>query len=226
MNSSRFLRFDVTDVMEKSLDETGRPRRILGGFAAGTTKDFQEEQFLLKGMNFDYLNSPQGKVNWDHDPRLVIGRPLFVGMVDGKGLYVKGLLSEKQDYPNPNHPDAARALDQAEWAWDQAQRHKNDPVGNPPLAWSVEGGKVNQNGVLVKSIVTAVALTDQAVNPHDCTVTALAKSLRQAEAVDVVEKAGFPIDEIVDGQSYMKFFKSIGFSADQSLRLFNTIRSL
>jgi len=47
------LRFDATDILEKSIG--GRQRRILGGYAAGTTKDFQDEQFLMKGMDFRYL---------------------------------------------------------------------------------------------------------------------------------------------------------------------------
>lgn len=228
--NEQYLRFEVTDVMEKSIDNSDRPRRILGGFAAGTTRDFQDEQFLLKGMNFAYLNSPQGRVNWDHNPRLIIGRPMRVGMVQDKGLYVKGILSEKSDFPNPSHRDTIAALDQAEWAWDQAQRHKADPEGNAPLAWSVEGGKVNQKGILVKSIVTDVALTDRAVNPIDCTVSAMAKSLRSAleveTAVNFITNNGFPIDKIVDGKSFMKFCKSIGLPADQSLKLFKIVRGL
>ena len=96
MSDSHILLFEATDVMEKAIG--GRQRRILGGYAAGTTKDFQDEQFLMKGMDFSYLGSKQGKVNWDHNQRLIIGKPMQVGMAE-KGLYVKGMLSEKSDYP-------------------------------------------------------------------------------------------------------------------------------
>ncbi len=225
----QYLRFEVTDVLEKSLDDSGRPRRILGGYAAGTTRDFQDEQFLLKGMNFGYLTSGQGKINWDHNPRLVIGRPLYAGMNEAKGLYVKGVLAETKDYPNPSHPDVQAALEQSEFAWDQARRHKADPVAVPPLAWSVEGGKVNQNGFLVKSIITAVALTDQAVNPHDCTVQAMAKSLRVSETADravrIMQASEFPIEDVEDGKSLVKFFKSHGYSARQAQNFYTSVRS-
>lgn len=232
--SNPFLRFDILEVMEKAVD--GRQRRILGGYAAGTTKDFQDENFLMKGMDFSYLASNQGRINWDHNPNLIIGRPLQSGMTE-KGLYVKGMLSEKQDYPNPAHPDTITALDRAEWAWDQAQRHKADPASNAPLAWSVEGKKMNKGGVIVKSLVTDVALTDKAVNPHDCTVSAMAKSLREQveEAVSetIAAQSGLSPEEvnillgnIKSGESFMKFCKSIGLMTDQSLKLYYNTRGI
>lgn len=218
------LRFDASDVLEKSIG--GRQRRILGGLAAGTTKDFQDEQFLMKGMDFSYLNSSQGKINWDHNPRLIIGRPLQVGMTE-KGLYVKGMLSEKSDYPNPTHPDTLAALDQSEWAWDHALRHRADPEAVVPLAWSVEGKKMNKGGMIVKSVVTDVALTDKAVNPKDCTVSAMAKSLRDnSEIINLAIKNGFPIESIVDHETYIKFCKCIGLSVDQSVKFYHITRGL
>ena len=234
MTDTHILLFEATDVMEKAIG--GRQRRILGGYAAGTTKDFQDEQFLMKGMDFSYLASNQGRINWDHNPNLIIGRPLQSGMTE-KGLYVKGMLSEKQDYPNPSHPDTMTALDRAEWAWDQAMRHRADPQSNAPLAWSVEGKKMNKGGVIVKSLVTDVALTDKAVNPHDCTVSAMAKSLKEqleAETVSEVamqsglspEEISFMIVDIKDGESFMKFGKSIGLTVDQSLKLFKNTRGI
>ena len=228
------LRFDATDILEKSID--GRQRRILGGYAAGTTVDFQDENFLMKGMDFRYLSSPQGKVNWDHNSRLIIGKPLQVGMTE-KGLYVKGMLSEKSDYPHATHPDVIAAMDQAEWAWDHALRHRSDPNTVIPLAWSVEGKKMNQGGTIVKSIVTDVALTDKAVNPNDCTVTAMAKSLRaqikEESVINVVAQSGLSYEEINEeigkiknGESFMQFCKSIGLSADQSMNFYNNVRGI
>ena len=222
--------------MEKSIEPGGRKRRILGGYAAGTGKDFQDEQFLMKGMNFDYLNSKQGKINWDHDSDIIIGRPIQAGMFE-KGLYVKGVLAEKADYPNPTHPNTIKALDRAEWAWDYAMRNQADPEGNPPLAWSVEGGKANQGNMIVKSIVTDVALTAKAVNPNDCTVAALAKSFREQIKVATIEEvatiSGIPtgelneeIGKITNGEAFMKFCKSIGFSVDQSQNFYNNVRGL
>ena len=116
------LLFDASEVLEKSLN--GRSRRILGGYATGATRDYQGEKVIQNGVDFSYLSSNQGRVNWDHTP-LIIGKPLAAGMLE-KGLYVKGMLSEKSDHPNPNHPDTIAALDRAEWAWDYAQRHKAD----------------------------------------------------------------------------------------------------
>ena len=227
-NDNHTLIFYATDVLEKSIDGFARKRRILGGYAAGTTKDFQDEKFLMKGMDFRYLNSPQGKVNWDHNPRLIIGKPLQVGMLE-KGLYVKGMLSEKSDYPHATHPDVIAAMDMAEWAWDHALRHKADPAAVIPLAWSVEGKKMNQGGMIVKSIVTDVALTDKAVNPNDCTVSAMAKSLRNSNAevvAEVIERNGFPINKIDSHEMFIKFCKSIGLSVDESINFFNIVRSL
>jgi len=232
--TDQFLRFDISEVMEKAIE--GRQRRLLGGYAAGTTPDFQDEQFLMKGMDFGYLASNQGRVNWDHNPRLIIGRPVQSGMF-AKGLYVKGMLSEKQDYPNPSHPDTIAALDQAEWAWDQAMRHKADPQSNAPLAWSVEGKKMNKGGVIVKSLVTDVALTDKAVNPHDCTVSAMAKSMREqieteaTEAVTVLsglsaEEISHEMGKIKDHETMLKFGKSIGLSVDQTVNFYHIIRGL
>ena len=231
MNDAYIL---VSEAMEKSLEPGGRKRRILGGYAAGTGKDFQDEQFLMKGMNWDYLNSNQGKINWDHDSDIIIGRPIQCGMFE-KGLYVKGMLSEKADYPNPTHPNTVKALDRAEWAWDYAMRNQADPDANPPLAWSVEGGKANQGSMIVKSIVTDVALTDKAVNPNDCTVSALAKSFRENTKVATMENvatlSGIPFEELdeeifktTNVESFMKLCKSIGFSVDQSVNLYNNVR--
>ncbi len=228
------LRFDIVDVMEKAIG--GKQRRLLGGYAAGTTKDFQDETFLMKGMDFSYLQGPQGRINWDHNGNLIIGRPVQSGMFD-KGLYVKGMLSEKDDYSDMRHPDTIAALDRAEWAWDHAMRYKADPQSNAPLGWSVEGKKMNQGGTIVKSIVTDVALTDKAVNPHDCTVSAMAKSFREqikSEAINEVvpvsglspEEISFMIAKIQDGESFMKFGKSIGLTVDQSKKLFLNTRGI
>lgn len=229
-----FLRFDILEVMEKAID--GRQRRLLGGYAAGTTKDFQDEQFLMKGMDFSYLAGPQGRINWDHNTQLVIGRPVQSGMFE-KGLYVKGMLSEKSDYSDLRHPDTIAALDRAEWAWDHAMRYSKDPQSNAPLAWSVEGKKMNKGGVIVKSLVTDVALTDKAVNPYDCTVSAMAKSFRDqikskaTEAVTVqsgltVEEIGYEMNKIKDHESMLSFGKSIGLSVDQTINYYHIIRGL
>ena len=228
------LRFDIVEVMEKAIG--GRQRRLLGGYAAGTTPDFQDETFLMKGMDFSYLASPQGRVNWDHNTQLILGRPIQSGMFK-KGLYVKGMLSEKDDYPDVSHPDTIAALDRAEWAWDHAMRFKADPESNAPLAWSVEGKKMNKGGVIVKSLITDVALTDKAVNPHDCTVSAMAKSLReqlQTETTEMIavqsglspEEINNLINDIKDGDSLINFFKSIGLSADQSKIFYKNVRSI
>lgn len=230
-----FLRFDISEVMEKSVG--GRQRRLLGGYAAGTTRDFQDEQFLMKGMDFAYLASPQGRINWDHMMQLIIGRPVQSGMVE-KGLYVKGMLSEKSDYPDMRHPDTIAALDKAEWAWDHAKRYRADSDSNAPLAWSVEGKKImNKTGIIVKSIVTDVALTDKAVNPNDCTVSIMAKSFRDqikseaTEAVTVqsgltVEEIGYEMNKIKDHESMLSFGKSIGLSVDQTINYYHIIRGL
>jgi hypothetical protein len=235
MSNDLELRFEATDILEKSIG--GKTRRILGGYAAGTTRDFQDEKFLMKGMNFDYLNSPQGKINWDHQQRLIIGRPLEKGIaMTGNGLYVKGMLSERSDFVG-SHKDVIEAMDIADWAWDHALRHKADPEGVIPLAWSVEGKKMNRGNMIVKSIVTDVALTDKAVNPNDCTVSAMAKSLREeikTEEIDNVSViSGLTIDEIEenlkkikDGESFIIFCKSIGLPAEQSFKFFNIMRGL
>ena len=230
----QFLRFDISEVMEKAID--GKQRRLLGGYAAGTTPDFQDEKFLMKGMDFSYLASPQGRINWDHNGQLIIGRPVQSGMFE-KGLYVKGMLSEKDDYPDVRHPDTIAALDRAEWAWDHAMRYYKDPQSNAPLAWSVEGKKMNKGGVIVKSLVTDVALTDKAVNPHDCTVSAMAKSFREqleSETVSEVallsglspEEISFLIGNVKNGESFMKFGKSIGLTVGQSLKLYKNTRGI
>ena len=223
------LNFWITDAEEEVLEKGMGSLRMLGGYAAGTTRDFQDEKMILKGMNFDYLSSNQGVINWDHNPRLIIGRPTHVGMLK-KGLYVKGALSQKSDYPNPNHPDTQKALEQAEFAWDHAMRHKSNPSTVPPLAWSIEGRKVaTRDGNIHKSMATAVALTDKAINPHDCTVSALAKSLGEAEKKETTElliQKGFDPNDITNHRNYMLFCKSIGFSAEQSETLYDRIRSL
>jgi hypothetical protein len=187
-------------------------------------------------MDFSYLASPQGRINWDHDNQLILGRPVQSGMFE-KGLYVKGMLSEKDDYPDVRHPNTIAALDKAEWAWDHALRHKADPHSNAPLAWSVEGKKMNQGGVIVKSLITDVALTDKAVNPHDCTVSAMAKSLREqikAKVSETIvtqsglspEEVNYLLGNIKDGESFMKFSKSIGLTVGQSLKLFKNTRGI
>ncbi len=233
MEDQQILIFDASEVLEKSMG--GKPRRILGGYAAGTTRDFQNEKVIMDGVDFSYLSSNQGRINWDHSP-LIIGKPLAVGMLE-KGLYAKGILSEKSDYPDPKHPGTLEALDKAEWAWDYAQRHKSNPEANPPLAWSVQGKKMNMGMDIVKSIVTEIALTDKAVNPADCTVTAMAKSLTEATKIEsinsVVALSGIPFEEIddlinkiKDGDSLIKFCKSIGLSADQSINFFNNVTGI
>lgn len=232
MSSNILLNFWITDIGDQELEKSmGGTPRILGGYAAGTTKDFQDEQMVMKGMDFNYLKSNQGVINWDHQKRMIIGKPIpnYVGMVEGKGLYVKGILSQKSDYPNPNHPDTQKALEQAEWAWDHAMRYKSNPNSVPPLAWSIEGKMVKKGNMIYKSMATAVALTDKAINPHDCTVTALAKSFMEQEkeeSVDILVSKGFDPNDITNHRKYQLFCKSIGFSVDQSEILFKKIRSL
>lgn len=225
------LNFWISEAVEEPLEKgmPGSPMRMLGGYAAGTTKDFQDEQMVLDGMNFDYLTSNQGIINWDHDPRLIIGKPSHVGMITGKGLYVKGILSQKSDYPNPSHPDTKKAIEQAEFAWDHAMRHKSNPNVVPPLAWSIQGKMVKKGNMIYKSMATAVALTNQAVNPHDCTVQALAKSFRETETEETTNfltQNNFDPNDITDHRKYQLFCKSIGLSVDQSEILLYKIRSL
>lgn len=233
MGDQQILIFDASEVLEKSMG--GKARRILGGYAAGTTRDFQNEKVIMDGVDFSYLSSNQGRINWDHTP-LIIGKPLAVGMLE-KGLYAKGILSEKSDYPDPKHPDTLEALDKAEWAWDYAQRHKANPEANPPLAWSVQGKKMNMGMDIVKSIVTEIALTDKAVNPADCTVTAMAKSLREqlesgvtkavtAQSGLTVEEISHEMNKIKDHETMLKFGKSIGLSAGQTINYYHIIRGL
>lgn len=237
MENQQILLFDATEICNEPLDKSmgGKPRRILGGYAAGTTRDFQNEKVIMDGVDFSYLSSNQGRINWDHTP-LIIGKPLAVGMLE-KGLYAKGVLSEKSDYPNPTHPDTLAALDRAEWAWDYAQRHKANPEANPPLAWSVQGKKMNMGMDIVKSIVTEIALTDKAVNPTDCTVSAMAKSLREqlesgaTKAVTMqsgltAEEISHEMHKIKDHETMLKFGKSIGLSAGQTINYYHIIRGL
>lgn len=224
------LNFWVTDAEEQPLEKgMSSTARIIGGYAAGATKDFQDEQMVLKGINFDYLRSNQGVVNWDHIRRMVIGRPLFVGMLE-KGLYVKGVLSKKSDYPNASHADVKKALEQADYAWDYVLRHKANPSGIPPLAWSIEGKTVSaRNGTIYKSLATAVALTDKAINPHDCTVQALAKSFRETEdreTREMIDSNEFDPADIDSHHKYMLFCKSINLNTEQAEILYRKIRRL
>lgn len=226
--NDHILRFNVVDAMEKSIN--GKSRRILGGYAAGPSKDFQDENFLMKGMDFSYLSSPQGQINWDHT-RLIIGRPMQVGMLE-KGLYVKGMLAERGEFQG-SHPDVIKAMDIADWAWDHSLRHMSDPEGVPPLAWSVEGKKVNRGNTIIKSLVTDVALTDKAVNPNECTVRALAKSLREESKNEVSiitgitsEEIDFELSKIKSHEDLLKFGKSIGLLADQTIKFYRILRGL
>lgn len=224
------LRFEVTEIMEKSINN--RPRRVLGGFAAGTTKDFADERILLKGMDWRYLMSPAGKTNWDHDDQLVVGKPIYAGMRKSQGLFVESLLKEKEDFKgiNFNHPKISEALDRAEYAWEYAQQYKKDRDGVSPLAYSVQGLKVNDKGLLVQTLVKHVALTDQPVNPWDCTVTDMAKSLKEAnlasQAINYLKVNEMPLDEInfSDVKSFVTLFKSFGWDIPQIRQLKNAIK--
>jgi len=233
MNDFLTLHIDVAEALEKSIG--GKQRRILGGYAAGPSKDFQDEQFLMKGMDFAYLSSRQGKINWDHNDRLIIGKPLQVALLE-KGLYVKGMLADRSEFVG-SHPDTIQAMDIADWAWDHSLRHMADPEGVPPLAWSVQGKKMNQGNMIVKSIVTDVALTDKAVNPNECTVRALAKSLRELTKTEISQtmaiNSGLSSEEIMhnlnqvkDFEGLFSFCKSIGIPVDLTVNLCQKIRGL
>ncbi|UCE67401.1 MAG: hypothetical protein JSU85_05135 [Candidatus Zixiibacteriota bacterium] len=223
MNEDYFLHFEATEAMEKAFGET--KLRMIGGYAVGTSRDFEDERAVLSGVDFSYLKSANGVINWDHIDRLIIGKPVDVIMEPGKGLYVKGILSKMSDYPDPKHPDTRESLERAEYAWDHLLRYRSNPSTVNPLSFSIQGKKMVHNGLIVKSIATRVALTDQAINPNDCTVSALAKSLR-SNTIQFVEDNGCSIDEIKDGKTFIDFCKSLGLTAVVSLKLFQKIRSL
>ncbi len=215
-------------LLEKSFD-SGSTRRILGGFAAGTTRDFQGENMILSGVDFSYLNSPNGRLNYDHNPSLIVGRPMYAGMIPGRGLYVKGILREKSDCPNPSHQNTINSLDKADELWELAKSHKHNPSANAPLGFSAEGLRAVKNRNVVKSVVTDVAITERAANPTDCTIEILAKSMFQTqkkEAQQVVESFDFPVDGIKDARSYFAHMSKRGASLNFSKELFNKIRSL
>lgn len=229
LGKSSALYTEQFKILEKSLND-GKQRRILGGYAAGTTRDFQDEKFILPYIDFSYLNTPNGRLNHDHNRSLIVGRPMYAGMIPDQGVYVKGILREKGDCPNPTHPNTIESLDKADELWDLAKSHQQNPSANAPLGYSVEGLKaVNKSGMIKKAIVTDVAITERAVNPNDCTVSILAKSIlanQQQEAIKIIEKTGFPVDEINNCKDYLAHMSKEGFPLNFSKNLFNKIRSL
>lgn len=214
--------------LEKSF-AGNQQRRILGGFAMGTSKDFQAENVILKGVDYSYLNSEQGRVNHNHKSNIIVGRPMYVGMIPDRGLYLKAILREKSDCPNASHPDTVEAINKAEFLWELAKSHSENPGANAPLAFSVEGGKWVDQGEVYKSYVTDVALTERAINPMDCTVKILAKAILekdQQKAIQTVEQTGFPIDELDDVKSYLAHMSKRGCPLEYSKNLFNQIRRI
>ncbi len=220
----------------EKFEKSNRVRRYLQGFAAGANRDFELDKFLVKSIDFSYLKSPQGSTNYDHDSRLRIGRPIFAGLMNDpkdnqQKLYYSTTLMERQDYPGVQYKDIEDSLEAAEKVWAMQKAHEADPLGMAPHAFSVEGGKQVKHGNIVKSLVTAVAVTPHAVNPEECTVQAFAKSLKAGiqaeEAVNLLETKSFPLEEINDFDSLMVFCrKSFGMSADESYNFIKTVRGL
>ena len=221
----------------EKFEKSTRVRRYLQGFAAGANRDFELDKFLVKNIDFSYLQSAQGSTNYDHDIRLRIGRPIYAGLMNDPSdnqekLYYSTTLMERQDYPGVQYKDIENSLEAAEKVWAMQKAHERDPLGMAPHAFSVEGGKkVDHGNNIIKSLVTAVAVTPHAVNPNECTVQAFAKSLKMGieskKATDSLIRAKFPIEEINDFDSLMLFCrKSFGMSADESYNFIKIARGL
>lgn len=215
-------------ILSKSLHGT-KQVRLLGGLAMGTTRDFEREKAILSGIDYSYLMSGQGRLNSEHNTDLIVGRPIFAGMIPNKGLYIKGILREKSDYPDAKNKHTIDSLDKAEEYWELAKSHQNNPSANAPIGFSAEGSKLVAQGTVHRAIVTDVAVTSRAMNPHDCTVKILAKSISQAqkqEAIQIVKSFDFPVDEIENAKDYFAHMSSKGASLEFSTNLINKLRSL
>jgi len=219
----------------EKFEKSNRVRRYLKGIAAGAHRDFELDKFLVKSIDFSYLKSPQGSTNYDHDTRLKIGRPIFAGLMkdpkDGQDkLYYSTTLIERKDHQGAMYKDLDDSLEAAERVWAMQKAFESDPLGITPHAFSVEGGKQVKNGNIVKSFITAVAVTPHAVNPEECTVQSFAKSLKLGLEADnvsqIIKRSGINIDDIQTHEDFMEFCKSIDLTINESNQFYHTIRSL
>lgn len=218
---------DQFKTLEKSFNDN-KQRRILGGFALGTTRDFEGEKAIVSNTDYSFLMTGNGRLNSEHNTDLIVGRPIYAGMVPNRGLYIKGILREKSDFPNPKNQNTIDALNKAEEYWELAKSHQTNPSANGPIGFSAEGSKMVSNGVIIRPIVTDIAVSPRVMNPHDCTVSILAKSISQSqqqEAVQIVKSFGFPVDEIENVKDYLALMSKKGASLKFSTDLFNKIRS-
>ena len=214
--------------LEKSFND-GKQRRILGGFALGTTRDFEGERAIVANTDYSFLMTKNGRLNSEHNTDLIVGRPIYAGLIPDRGLYAKGILRENSDYPNAKNRNTIESLNKAEEYWELAKSHQNNPSANGPIGFSAEGSKMVSNGVIIRPIVTDIAVSARVMNPHDCTVSILAKSISKTqaqEAINIVKSFGFPVDEIEDAKGYYAHMSNEGASLEFSTNLFNKIRSL
>lgn len=227
LGDSSQMYIDQFKTLSKSLDGT-KQVRLIGGLAMGTTRDFEREKAILSGIDYSYIMSGQGRLNSEHNSDLIVGRPIFAGMIPNKGLYIKGILREKNDFPNPSNQNTISSLNKAEEYWELAKSHQNNPSANAPIGFSAEGQKMVEQGTVHRAIVTDVAVTARAMNPHDCTVSILAKSISQSqkqEAIQIVKSFDFPVDEIENVKDYIAHMSNKGASLKFSTDLYNKIRS-
>ena len=145
MTQNKFRFFAPVDDFQKSKDQKGNDIYRVRGIISDDSIDSDGESLVEEGLDFSEFNW----INWDHkkEPKFLIGEPIGVKRIPGKGHFMEGILYGDSDV--------------AKQAVDLMKILSKSKRGNK-LSWSVEGqvlerDLINQNKVK-KAKITAVAL--------------------------------------------------------------------
>ena len=211
------LMFEIKQGVEKAIPgrEEAGPKRILKGFVSTEDLDWQGQQMVQQGINYQYLKQGSARANWDHQNSLIIGEPIYVEMLP-EGLWLETQLYQPKEGVRYNS-QIAKSLEKAQWAWDYQKMVESN--GGKPLSYSIQGPPPMMVGnKIVKSLVTAYAITDRPVNTA-CSVQAFCKSW----GAYVNAALRLSIQDIKDPQSLISFLGDHGISPEESTVLVDSI---
>lgn len=152
----------------------GEGKRCVAGHGSTSSKDKDEEEIILKGMDYHPL-AADGFVNYDHQRRVIGGVkvPMIIGVPTAVEMRPTGLWIESELLKGD--PMASEQMRLANEMWELGVALKK-AGGTRKLAYSIEGHTLERRGKkLVRTVARHVALTHKPVNPA-CTVEVFAKS--------------------------------------------------
>lgn len=145
MIQNKFRFFAPIDAFEKGSDKNGNETYKVRGIISDDSFDADDESLDQTGLDFTDFNW----INWNHrkEPKFLIGEPIGVKRIPGKGHFMEGELYSESEV-------ARQAVDLMKVLSKSKRKNK--------LSWSVEGEVLERDLINPKKIkrakITAVAL--------------------------------------------------------------------